>query len=261
MAAALRKPEHFWPLVWGAACLALAGVIAAEVMLGEVEAGRGARAPAAAAEAKLLPAFALAPEVLAGGETTTRPLFMPGRRPAPPAASADSGVMKKGQFVLQGTTVVGDLAFAMLMEVASNRLHRVQKGGKLNELTLTEVGPTFAVLALGTDSETVPLLVAKASGTPAPDRGPFASPEGAAAPAAAAPATAPAQPPAPGSRRTAVQAPAPALPADAAAARAAARQARQGRQQGTTPSAPAGGNPPVSFDDLARQRLEALKQR
>ena len=118
MASAFRKPEHFWPLLWGGVCVVLAGVLAAELTLGEVAAGKGPRAPAKAAEAKLLPAFALAPEIQAGSETTGRPLFVPGRRPAPPAAGNGAETLKKGQFVLQGTTIVGDLSFAMLKEVA-----------------------------------------------------------------------------------------------------------------------------------------------
>lgn len=260
MAAAFRKPEHFWPLVWGGICIVLAAVIAAELLLGEVEAGKGSRAPAKAAEAKLLPAFVLASDAQAGGETTSRPLFVPGRRPAPPAASADAGTMKKGQFLLQGTTVVGDLSFAMLKEISSGKLHRVRKGERLNELTVAEVGATHAVLTLGTDSETVPLLVAKATGAPAAgsDRGPFAPPEAAAGPTGAQ-APAPAQPQAPAARTPAAQgagtgpAPVPMSPA----ARAAARQ--QARQQ-AAPAAPAVPNAPVSFEELARQRAEGAKR-
>lgn len=259
MAATFRKTEHFWPLVWGVVCIVLAGVIAAELTLGEVEAGKGPRAPAKAAEAKLLPAFVLAADAQAGGETTSRPLFVPARRPAPPAASADAGTMKKGQFLLQGTTVIGDLSFAMLKEVASGKLYRVQKGEKLNDFTLAEVGATHAVLTLGSDSETVPLLVAKATGAPAPgsDRGPFAAPETAAAPAAAqAPASA--QPQSPAARTpAAAQGVSPAPVPMSPAARAAARQ--QARQP-AAPMAPAAPNAPVTFEDLARRRTEAAKQ-
>ncbi|MCW5590727.1 MAG: hypothetical protein KIS74_01390 [Burkholderiales bacterium] len=257
MSSALRKPEHFWPLVWGVACVALAGVITAEVLLGEVGAGKGPRAPAKAAEARLLPTFTLASEAQAGAETTSRPLFVPGRRPAPPAASADSGVMKKGQFVLQGTTIVGDVSFAMLKEVGSNRLHRVQKGERVNELTLAEVGPTYAVLSLGDDSERVPLLVAKASGPPAPvPAGPFASPAAPAAPAAApAPAPSPAKAATPAAAaRAAAQASNPAADEDARAARRASRASRPPLQ---VPPGPSG---PITFEELARQRAEAMSR-
>ena len=163
MARFLSKPEHFWPALWGGACAVLAGVIGAELYFGQSPAESGPAAPARVVEAKLLKPFALPAESLAGTETTGRPLFLPGRRPAPPATAADAAVMKKGQYVLQGTTVVGDLAFAMLKEVSGGKVHRVQKGARLNDLTLTEVGPTHAVLSLGSDSENIPLLVAKAT--------------------------------------------------------------------------------------------------
>lgn len=192
MARPLSKPEYFWPALWGGACAVLAGVIGAELYFGQAESASGAAAPARVVEAKLLKPFALPPEAVAGTETTGRPLFLPGRRPAPPATAADAAVMKKGQYVLQGTTVVGDLAFAMLKEVAGGKVHRVQKGARLNDLTLSEVGPTHAVLTLGSDSENIPLLVAKAT------------PQQAAAAAAAAGGpfggAAPAQPRASGAR-------------------------------------------------------------
>lgn len=260
MASTFRKPEYFWPLLWGAVCVVLAVGLAAELTLGEVEAGKGPRAPAKVAEAKLLPAFALAPEIQSGGETTGRPLFVPGRRPAPPAAGNGSETLKKGQFVLQGTTIVGDLSFAMLKEVATGRVHRVQKGAKVNELTLADVGPAFAVLTLGGESETVPMLVAKSTGIAvAAPAGPFAAPVAAAAaapPQAAAAASA--APPAAAARVTPAATPAGPIPAalSPAAARAAARAGRAP----ASPSGPAAPNQPVTFDELARQRIEATKK-
>ncbi|MDH5265927.1 MAG: hypothetical protein OEX21_14350 [Betaproteobacteria bacterium] len=198
MAALLRKPEYFWPVLWGALAIAMAGVLALEFAFGDVGAGNGPRAPAKVVDAKMLPPFTLPPEAQAGTETVARPLFVPGRRPAPPAASAESGVMRKGLFVLQGTTMVGDLSFAMLKEVSTGKTHRVQKGGKVLDMTLSDVGPNFAVLALGGDSETIPLLVARSSGASAQAHaaaaaaaGPFtASRPAAAQPTAPASATA-----------------------------------------------------------------------
>jgi len=262
MSSALGKPEHFWPLVWGVACVALAGVITAEVLLGEVGAGKGPRAPAKATEARLLPTFALAAEAQAGTETTSRPLFVPGRRPAPPAASADSGVMKKGQFVLQGTTILGDLSFAMLKEVATGRIHRVQKGSRLNDLTLAEVGPTHAVLTLGSDTERVPLLVARAAGGPVPAQaGPFAGPASA-APVADQPAAGTA-PPATSPRTPVPRVPRPAqveTPGQAAAA-AAARAARQAARQAGVPAAAETPSGPLTFEEIARRRTEELTKK
>ena len=88
MAALLRKPEYFWPTLWGALAIAMAGVLALEFAFGDVETGQGPRAPAKVVDAKLLPPFTLPPEAQAGTETVDRPLFVPGRRPAPPAATA-----------------------------------------------------------------------------------------------------------------------------------------------------------------------------
>lgn len=177
------KPEHFWPLLWGGACIALAAVLVAENRLGQPSAGEGRRAPARVVEAKLLPAFRLPPEQQAGNEMLARPLFVPGRRPAPVAASA-GGAMKKGQFVLQGTTITGALSIAMLKEVATGVVHRVEKGRDLQGMTLAEVAPEHVVLRAGDDSETLMLVVAKGVGnaTAAIQQGPFASPG---APAAA----------------------------------------------------------------------------
>jgi len=191
MAALFRKPEYFWPLLWGTVSVALAGALAAEYFLGGPDAGKGSRQPAKVADARILPPFTLPPEAPGGSETEARPLFVPGRRPAPPAAPVDAVVMRKGQFLLQGTTVIGDLSFAMLKEIANGRIHRVPKGGKVQDMTLTEVGPTSAVLTLGSDSETLVLLVAKGSGQPAAsDRGPF----GQGTTPAAAPGAVPAAP-------------------------------------------------------------------
>jgi hypothetical protein len=218
MAAFLRKPEYFWPLVWGSASVVLAGVVALELWADGRGAGERPRQPARVAEAKLLPPFALPPEASSGSETVARPLFLPGRRPAPPAA-ADAGTMKKGQFVLQGTTIVGPLAYAMLKEVGSGKVHRVRQGERVKDVTLSEVGPVSVVLTLGSDSETLPLLVAKGSGQPAsaPDRGPFRGAAPAAAPAVPAVPAMPAGRPAVPSPATAPSASS-ARPATAAAA-------------------------------------------
>lgn len=238
MAALIRKPEYFWPLLWGSVSIVLAGALAAEYFLGGPDAGKGSRLPAKVVDAKLLPPFTLPPEAPGGSETVARPLFVPGRRPAPPAAPVDAVVMKKGQFLLQGTTVIGELSFAMLKEIANGKIHRVPKGGKVQDMTLTEVGPTTATLTLGSDSETLSLLVAKGSGQPAaPDRGPFG--QGAAPVAPAAPA-APAATRRPGS--AAVQ------PANPAAG-----------VQAVSASMPVQANPGESPEDVLARRRAARR--
>lgn len=261
MAAQLKKPEHFWPLLWGAVCALLAAVLVLEVVFGGVDTGQGARVPARVVEAKLLPPFALPPEAQLGAETVSRPLFMPGRRPAPPAATAEAGVMKKGQFLLQGTTVVGDLAIAMLKEIATGKTHRVAKGGKLLDMTLSEVAPTHAVLTLGGDSETLPLLVAKGSGVPAAaavPSGPFAAPGRTAAPAPTAAAPAPASP---GSTAAGTPANRAQAARDAAAARAAAlREAAGTANPAAKEATPSMSSNPTPEEILARRRAARRSQ-
>ena len=246
-----RNPEHFWPLLWGGAALALAAALVLEHQYGRSTAGEGPRAPARVAEAKLLPPFRVA-EVQADAETVTRPLFVPGRRPSPPA-TVDAGTMKRGQFLLQGTVLVDSVHIAFLKEVGSGTVHRVAKGEEIKGMKLAEVSAERVVLKVGEDAETLPLVVARTAGTPpaaaaaAVERGPFA---GAEAPAKASEAAAaPAAPPA-------AAAAAPAEAATAAARRTpvprarptpeeiAARRANRPTRPPRTPSAPASGAQP-----------------
>jgi len=177
-----QKPRHLWPFLWGGIALGLVAVLVLENQFGQSAAGQGPRAPARVAEAKLLPAFRLPPEQQAGAETLARPLFVPGRRPSPPAASAGEGAIKKGQFILQGTTIVGPLSIALLMEVSSRKIHRVEKGSEIMGMTLQEISAEQVVLKAGGDSETLTLQVAKGQGTApaAVQSGPFGSPPAAA---------------------------------------------------------------------------------
>ena len=186
-----KKPEHFWPILWGVVALALAAALVLENQFGRSTAGEGPRPPAKVAEAKLLPPFRLTPEQLAGNETVERPLFVPSRRPSPPAV-AGPGSIKRGLFVLQGTTIVGSLRIALLKEISSGIIHRVEMGGKVLGMTLAEVAPEQVVLQSGDDSEKLLLVVAKGAGSPAAamEQGPFARSTAPAASAAGAPAAA-----------------------------------------------------------------------
>ena len=182
--AILRKPDHFWPLLWAGACLALVGVLALEHRFGGSSAGQGPRAPARVAEAKLLPAFRLSADSREGSQTTERPLFVPGRRSSP-ALAGGPGVLKKGQFILQGTTLVGSLSIAMLKEVSTGTIHRVEKGGEILGMKLAEVSAEQVVLRAGDDTETLELLVARGGGSAAAavEQGPFGTRPATATPA------------------------------------------------------------------------------
>ena len=194
------------PALLAAAAFVLALVIAAEALLGaRAPASPSAPARAAPSEAKLLPPVALASAEQAYPETTARPIFSPGRRPAPEGASAAQNAFQKGQFVLQGVIAVGDNRVAMLREKTSGRIHRVAAGGDVNGIKVAKIDPEEVTLAMGNDQEVLPLLVGKAAtGMPGANpsgsgaTGPFVpAPESNQAPAnpsQAHPAPAPGQP-------------------------------------------------------------------
>jgi hypothetical protein len=246
-----RNPEHFWPLLWGGAALALASALVLENQYGRSTAGQGPRLPARVMEAKLLPPFRVA-DAQAGAETITRPLFVPGRRPAPPA-TAEAGAIKRGQFLLQGTALVDSVHIAFLKEVGSGTVHRVAKGEEIMGMKLTEVSAEKVVLKAGEDAETLPLIVAKTAGAPvaAGERGPFSGPE--------TPAKAPESANAPSTPAKPAAAAAPAEPVEAAPASArrtpaprvrltpeeiAARRANRPTRTPRAPNAPASGAQP-----------------
>lgn len=182
MAAPLR-PGQLTLISLAAAAAVLLVVIAWETGWGE---GLHARLPAkplpaaAPVEPKLLPQLVASAPEQAWPETATRPIFVPGRRPAP-ALNAPSA-MRKGQFILQGTTIVGPLSIAMLKETSTGKLYRLEKGRELQGMTLAEVAPDRVTLRTGEDSETLLLMVTKAAaaapGAPPPfvQSGPFTSP-------------------------------------------------------------------------------------
>jgi hypothetical protein len=171
--ATLRKPEHFWPALWAVVVLAFLAIIALEHFFGRVELGNDPRGAAKIVEARLLPAFRMPPEAQLAPETVARPLFAPGRRPAPPAATSGVPTMRKGQFVLTGVTVTPDEAFAFLKEVATGKTQSVKKGTQVNGITMDTIEPRRVVLKQGEETEElalniqVPARVAAAAPAPA----------------------------------------------------------------------------------------------
>lgn len=228
------------PLIVTLAVLAtiLVGVIAIEMGLGAALRSAGPPAAgkrAAAADAKLLPPLvAVAPEQ-AYPETTSRPLFLPTRRPAPEAVAAVKSSYVPGQFVLQGVTVAGDTRIAMLREKSSGRMHRVERGKEVNGIRVVEVQRDTVTLGQGGDTEVLSLSVQRPPGAlpsaAAVQTGPFAGP---AVPAVAA-APAPQPPPVPG------QAPPPQPPAGSAMTRQPGMFPSPVTPSGPLPSA---ANPP-----------------
>lgn len=243
MPAAIR-PEYFWATLWAAVVLLLGGALAAEHFLGGVDVGQGAHPPARVADARLLPSFSLPPEPQPASETVTRPLFVPTRRPSPPAPAAAASAMKKGQFVLTGVTVTPEASFAFLKEVAGGKTHSVRKGSQVGGITVDTVEARRVVLRQGEETEDLPLNVqvpartAQAPGAPMPGGVP---PAPGAVPPASVPgampgATGPSSMPRPGMPG----APAPAAPGAPVPA-ATAPQAAPGTPAPAAPAAPVTG--------------------
>lgn len=240
-------------LSWGCVCAALLVLLAAEIFWAASgpDLDRSVT-PARVADAALLPPLRAAP--LDGEpELVSRPLFVPSRRPSPPAMPATEATsMKRGQFVLQGTISTPGLSFAMLRETASGKIHRVPLGGTVSNLTLKDVGTTSVTLALGDETEVVTLVVSKAVASPgtSPAGGPFAAQAGS---KAATPAAPPPSQPAP--MPSAVPgAPPPTIMRNAASTTGAppsANPAQPSSAQGAAEGA-------LTFQEITRRRARAL---
>lgn len=96
-------------------------------------------------------------------EVAMRPLFIFTRRPAPPIpVETTKPSMKKGQFVLTGTTVVAEGKFAHLSEKAGNKSHVVEQGKEINGILVKEIRSDRVVLTQGDETEVIVLRTAKA---------------------------------------------------------------------------------------------------
>jgi hypothetical protein len=179
------------PLIAALALLTIGLVIALAVEVGLVARTQSVAParPGTPAEAKLLPPItAVAPEQ-AYSETTTRPLFVPARRPAPELAVAAAPAFQRGQFTLQGVIIAGGNRTAMLREKTSGRIHRVEAGREINGIKVVQIDPHVVTLGVGEEREAIPLVVQRpGAGTPmgtapppaaAAMQGPFASPSSA----------------------------------------------------------------------------------
>jgi general secretion pathway protein N len=170
---------------------ALTLLAAALLVVLATEVGLDSRTPPAApakagttVEARLLPPLQAVTPEQAYAETTTRPLFVPTRRPAPDLAVATAPAFQRGQFTLQGVIIAGGTRTAMLREKSSGRIHRVEAGREINGVKIVQIDPHVVTLGLGDERETVPLVVQRpgagtaAGALPAPAaaamQGPFA---------------------------------------------------------------------------------------
>jgi len=244
-------------LVLGAAVVALLVVIGFETGWGTSLRSPPATATplkAASVDAKLLPPLAEAAPEQVYPETGSRPLFTPTRRPAPLPEAV--GSMVKGQYVLQGVTILGDTRIALLRDKNGGRIHRVEKGRDLNGVTIAEIEPDKVTLRQGGDTEVVALVVQRPGGaSPAPipsATGPFGAP---------APGSAP--PPAGGAPATRVPVPTPAPPPGARPPGSPLQPMPSGApvppgSPGAAPAAPAAAMTPEEL--LARRRARRAQQ-
>jgi hypothetical protein len=135
----------------------------------------GPSKPAVPFQAQLLPPVAPVNPEQAYPEMVARPLFIGLRRPAPPAEGPAASAMKRGQYVLQGVTIVGDTRIALLREKATGKVVRVEKGHDIDGIHVAEVMPESVTLAQGKEQEVLPLQVIKPGVAPgaAVQVGPF----------------------------------------------------------------------------------------
>jgi len=93
-------------------------------------------------------------------ETTLRPMLIATRRPAPVLSSPNSG-MKKGQFVLTGTTLLPEGRFAFLLEKVDNKVRVISEGKEINGILVKRVGDNRIVLTQHDDEELLELKPTK----------------------------------------------------------------------------------------------------
>jgi len=155
---ASAKGGSFWVALWGGAAAALALAIGVEHYLGSEEPSAAPRVPAKVADARMLPPFALAAADQVAPETAARPLFIPARRPAPPAATVQQ-TMRKGQFALTGVTVSSEASFAFLRELSTGKTRSVRKGAEVNGLRVDAVEQRRVVLRQGDETEDLLLAI------------------------------------------------------------------------------------------------------
>ena len=133
----------------------------------------------------LLPEYKIEGGLPGRVETVNRTLFNPTRRPAPTAVvDAGKSQMQRGQFILTGTSLVGERSIAFLKEIAGGKSRTVRQGEQLNGMLVAEVRSDRVRLTLGDDSEELILKIAAGPKTTVNPTPPAASPAPSPQPAA-----------------------------------------------------------------------------
>ena len=125
-----------------------------------------AQPPRAGLVAPLRPEFSLPPLEQNFNDMLLRPLFVPTRRSPPPVTiKPPTPAMIKGQFVLVGSILTGARNIALLREIATNKVLRLEQGKTINGILLEKVDRRSVTLKQGGDREE---LVMKVSAAPKP---------------------------------------------------------------------------------------------
>lgn len=142
------------------------------------------------APAPLQPEFSLPPLDQNYTDMLSQPLFVPTRRPPPPVqVEPPKPVMNKGQFTLEGVILTKEKNLALLREIATNKVVRVEQGKEIKGIQLEKLEKRSITLKQGDDREEVVLKIP-------PKPRPLPQPAPAGTPSAPAQANAPVFPPA-----------------------------------------------------------------
>ena len=157
------------PLLYFAPAFFLALTIAVEIGWGSrvsLPLPQPKAQPPRAGLAPLRPEFSLPPLEQNFSDMLLHPLFVPTRRPPPPVKiKPPTPAMIKGQFVLVGSILTGAKNIALLREIATNKILRLEQGKTINGILLEKVDRRSVTLKQGDDREE---LVMKVSAAPKP---------------------------------------------------------------------------------------------
>jgi len=193
------EPRYFTTILWLALILFLIWTIGTEL-------GWGNRVKISLPQPKqqknrtvvlpLQPEFVLLPLDQFYTEILTRPLFTPTRRPLPPELvpslqqhspsapiAPPKPTMRKGQFILDGIIITKDKKIALLREVATRKMVRVELGQEINGMQIEKLDRDKITFKQGDEHEEV-ILKIKAASMPA---GMYGRPGGVASSASAEP--------------------------------------------------------------------------
>jgi hypothetical protein len=109
----------------------------------------------------LQPEFVLPPVEQGFAETLNRPLLVPTRRPPlpPPPVEPPKPLMRKGQFVLVGVILTKARNVALLREVATGKVSRVEQGKEINGIKAEKMEPEKVTLTQWDDREEIVLKI------------------------------------------------------------------------------------------------------